>query len=214
MKRVVKFARSLGMPIALLLAGQASAAAPETGDWLVRAGASTVAPQSDNGTLHLDRAIPAPPSKIEVDDSTSFTLTVSYFLTPNVAVELLAAYPFSHDFTLEDINLDGSVDHLPPTLSLQYHYPINDTFKPYAGIGVNYTIFSNAHVEAPVNVNIDNSVGLAGQVGLDVALNEHWLVNVDVRYMEIGGDVDVNNVDVGNVDVNPWIYGLNVGYRF
>ncbi len=213
MRRVFNSAGVKCIAATLALAGQAWGA-PQAGDWIVRAGASTVAPQSDNGTLHLDRAIPAPASKIEVDDSTSFTFTVSYFLTPNVAVELLAAYPFSHDFELTDVNLNGKVDHLPPTLSLQYHYPINETFKPYVGVGVNYTIFSNADVDAPVNVDVDNSIGLAGQVGLDVFLNERWLVNVDVRYIEIGGDVDVNNVNVGNVDVNPWVYGLNVGYRF
>ena len=65
-----------------------------------------------------------------------------------------------------------------------------------------------------MNVDVDDSVGAAFQVGLDVSLNDAWLVNVDVRYIEISGDVEVNGVDVGNVDVNPWVYGVNIGYRF
>ena len=90
--------------------------------------------------MQLGLAIPAPSSKIEVDDAPGFTFNVSYFLGRNVAIELLAAYPFTHDFELTDVNLEGEVDHLPPTLSVQYHFPLNDTWKPYVGAGVELDI--------------------------------------------------------------------------
>jgi outer membrane protein len=207
-----------GITSAVALAGSASAAAPETGDWIVRAGASIVAPESNNGTLYLDRVLgpEAPAADLEVDNGTSFTFTVSYFLTSHVAVELLAAYPFTHDFTLQapGLKIDGKVDHLPPTLSVQYHYPVGENFIPYVGVGVNRTYFFNADVNAPVDVNIDDSTGLAGQIGLDIMVNKKWLVNAEVRYIDISSNVDINKVNVGNVDINPWLYGLNVGYRF
>jgi outer membrane protein len=187
--------------------------ATEAGDWLVRVGASVVAPESDNGTLDLTD-LELPDSDIDVDDGTSLTFTVSYFFTPNIAVELLAAYPFEHDFELEDIELDGQTDHLPPTLSVQYHFAVNETFKPYVGVGVNWTMFSDESVEAPVDVSIDDSVGIAGQAGVDILFNENWLLNFDVRYISIEGDVEVGGFDAGTVDVNPWVYGAHVGYRF
>lgn len=202
----------VGVASTFLLARTASAA--ETGEWLVRAGVSVVAPESDNGTLDLADAIAAPASDIDVDDAPGFTFTVGYFFTPNVALELLAAYPFSHDFELEDINVGGEVDHLPPTLSLQYHLPIGETLKPYVGVGVNWTMFSNEDVDVPVDVSIEDSVGLALQTGVDMRLGDHWLLNLDVRYIEIEGDVEVEGVDVGSVEVNPLVFGLNLGYRF
>ena len=182
----------------------------EGGDWLVRAGASVVAPQSDNGNLNLGSAV----TDIDVDDATGFTFNVSYFFTRNIAVELLAAYPDSHDFELEALNLEGKVDHLPPTLSVQYHFPINEQWNPYVGVGINWTMFSNAKVDAPVSVSVDDSVGPAAQIGVDYAFNDKWLLNVDLRYIVIEGDVNVQGAKVGTVDINPWVYGINIGYKF
>jgi len=195
------------------LALSAPALAAEAGDWIIRAGVTTVAPDSDNGTLALDALDPdLPPSEIDVDDGTSFTFNVSYFFTQNIALELLAAYPFNHDFSIDAVGLEGEVDHLPPTLSLQYHFPLNDVVKPYVGAGINWTIFSDEKLNAPLDVNLDDSVGFAGQVGVDIKLNESWLLNFDVRYINIESDVEVAGVDVGTVDVNPWTFGVNIGY--
>ena len=82
---------------------------------------------------------------------------------------------------------------------MQYHYPINEMFKPYVGVGVNYTIFSNADVDAPVVSTSTTPSDSRDKSVSDVALNEHWLMNVEVRYIEIGGDVDMNNANVGDV---------------
>jgi outer membrane protein len=209
----MKTVAALGAGLLTSAVCASGANAAEAGDWLVRVGASVVAPESDNGTLRLG-ALELPDSKIDVDDGTSFTFTVSYFFTRNVAVELLAAYPFTHDFELSNLGIDGETDHLPPTLSLQYHFHVNDTFKPYVGAGVNWTLFSDEKVDAPVSVNIDDSVGLAAQVGVDIALGQGWLLNFDVRYINIEGDVEVAGVDVGTVDINPFVYGIHVGKTF
>ena len=198
--------------LGLSLSGLAAAA--ESGDWMVRAGASFVAPKSDNGTLALDRLGEIPPADIEVDDGTSFTFTVSYFFTQNWAVELLAAYPFNHDFDIDDVGLEGEVDHLPPTLSVQYHFPMSATVKPYVGLGVNWTMFFDEDLNAPLDVDLDDSVGLAGQVGVDIALNDAWSVNFDLRYIDIASDVEVEGIDVGEVEIDPWVFGINVGYTF
>jgi outer membrane protein len=44
--------------------------------------------------------------------------------------------------------------------------------------------------------------------------NEHWFGNADVRYMKIESDIEVAGVDVGTVDINPWLFGVSIGYRF
>ena len=57
-------------------------------------------------------------------------------------------------------------------------------------------------------------VGLAGQIGLDIDLSEQWFLNLDVRYIDIEADAKVAGIDVGTVDIDPWLFGLNLGYRF
>lgn len=191
------------------------AAAAEAGDWMLRAGASLVAPNSGNGTLALDRVDDAlPAAEIEVDDGASFTFTVSYFFTENWAVELLAAYPFSHDFDIDAVGIEGEADQLPPTLSLQYHLQMSPTVKPYVGLGVNWTMFFDESLNVPIDVDVDDSVGLAAQVGVDIALSDAWSLNFDLRYIDISGDVEIAGVDVGEVKIDPWVFGINVGYTF
>ena len=90
---------------ALLLVG--SAQAYDSGDWLLRGGAHYVEPKSNNhGT-------------VSVDGAASITASLSYFFTPNLAVDVLAAIPFEHDITLNgDGSTVASTMHLPPTVSM------------------------------------------------------------------------------------------------
>ena len=111
------------------------------GTWSVAAGAHMVDPKSDNGTL-ADGA-----RSVEVDDDIRPTISGEYFIANNIGVELLAAIPFHHDITLTDNDgsqINAETQHLPPTLSLQYHFDYDNmpmNIKPFVGVGVNYTTF-------------------------------------------------------------------------
>ena len=191
--------------------------AVEKGDWLIRAGATNIAPDGDNGDLNLSRIDEELPiASVDVDDAWGFTFNISYFFTDNIAVELLAAAPYEHDFEVSapGLALSGSTKHLPPTLSVQYHFNPAGQFKPYIGAGVNWTIFFDEDLDAGLNVDLDDSFGVAAQVGVDLMINEHWFGNFDVRYIQIESDIEVAGVDVGSVDINPWLFGVSVGYKF
>ena len=34
------------------------------------------------------------------------------------------------------------------------------------------------------------------------------------RQIDLSPDIDLGGADLGSVDLNPWVYGLHVGYRF
>jgi outer membrane protein len=193
--------------LAMILA--VPAYAQEAGQWLVRVGATSINPDSDNGTLFIPTAV-----DVDVDDAWGLTFNVSYFFTERWAVELLAAAPYNHEFDLKGTGISGETDHLPPTLSVQYHFPVSERITPYVGLGVNWTIFFDEDLSVPVNLELDDSVGVAAQLGMDIDLNENWFMNVDVRYIKIESDAEVAGVDVGTVKINPWLFGVNVGYRF
>ncbi len=38
---------------------------------------------------------------------------------------------------------------------------------------------------------------MVGQVGVDIALNDAWSLNFDLRYVDISSDVEVEGIDVG-----------------
>ena len=216
--------------IALTLAAAIFMAAPaamahEAGDFYVRVGASNVDPDDPNGDIDLTVVDPALGKQdIEVDDAWSLTFTGSYQWKENWAVELLAAYPFEHDIELEDLGKVGETKHLPPTLSLQYHFLPKGKFQPYVGAGINYTIFFDDGPDGTLkdlggDLEIDdNSFGLAGQIGADYMFNDRWFINADLRYISIETEAKVTIPGVGtikeDVDINPWVYGLNIGYKF
>ncbi|WP_298978879.1 OmpW family outer membrane protein [uncultured Psychrobacter sp.] len=184
-----------------------SAFAVPAGTWSIAAGAHMVDPKSDNGTL-ADGAF-----SVEVDDDIRPTISGEYFIANNVGIELLAAIPFHHDITLTDANgdtVDGKTQHLPPTLSLQYHFdgynmPMN--LKPFVGVGVNYTTFFEEKV-ALGDLELDDSVGVAGHVGLDIPFAPTEAFRIDVRYMDIKTDAKLDGNDIGEVDISPWVYGI------
>jgi outer membrane protein len=86
-------------------------------------------------------------TKATLDSDTQLGLTFAYMLTDHIGLELLAATPFKHTVGVKGLGggLDGKladIKQLPPTLSLQY-YPMDASskFQPYAGVGINYTLF-------------------------------------------------------------------------
>ncbi len=201
------------------------ALAHDAGDFYVRVGASNVDPDDPNGDIDLSVVDPAlGVADINVDDAWSLTFTGSYQYTENWAVELLAAYPFEHDISVDGLGKVGSTKHLPPTLAVQYHFLPKSAFQPYVGVGVNYTLFFDDGAEGTLkdlggDLEIkDNSWGFAAQVGLDYMFNDNWFINADVRYIAIDTEAEVTIPNVGtikeDVDIDPWVYGVSIGYKF
>lgn len=199
--------KTLGKALAgvALLGASQMALAHEDGDWLFRFGAMNVDPKSNNGDV------------VDVDSDTSFTFTFSYMLTENWAIDLLAAWPFEHGIDLKDGPRVGKTKHLPPTLSIQYHFLPNAQFQPYAGVGVNYTNFFDEETSgllAGSELSLDDSWGLAAQVGIDWMFGEKWFFNLDARWIDIETDATLDGLFLEKVEIDPFVYGAHVGFRF
>ena len=202
---------------ALLALVASPALAYEAGTWVLRAGVGVVAPDSDN--LVLD-----PDTIVEVDDGTSLTLMGTYMFSPNWAFDVLASWPFNHDIKLGDAKI-AETDHLPPTFSLQYHFLPDSTFQPYAGAGLNYTTFFSTDVTQTLtdltgitDIDLDDSFGLSLQLGADWTFGNNWLLNFDLRWIDIESDLTasdgVDSAELGTVAIDPWVYSINIGYSF
>lgn len=188
----------------LLLAGVPLAYAADT-PWLARAGVSYIVPTSDPGDIL--------PGTIDIDSDPGLTFNVAYFFTPHLAIDVLGGLPFEHDIKLNGDKV-GKTKQLPPIVSLQYHFAPDAQIRPFVGIGLNYTYFYDEELDNGAKLELSDSWGAAFQVGLDVAIDEHWSLGGDVRYAKIDSDVKINGNKVGSVDVDPTVYSLNLGYRF
>ena len=202
--------------LAAALCASLPATALEPGDMMIRVGAHTVAPDVDSETTPN-----IPGGQVDVSDGTSLTITLGYMLTSNIALDVLAALPFAHDIegagALEGAGVVAEVEHLPPTISAQYHFAPDSGVRPYVGLGVNYTTFTDVDEVGALagdSLDLDDSIGLAVQGGVDVDLSSGWFVSFDVRYMQI--ETEANSATTGrfNVTLDPWVAGFAVGKTF
>ena len=205
--------------IALLLAAllPAAASAHQAGDFFIRAGSATVRPTggSDN-VLGL--------GEFNVSNNTQLGLTFTYMATDHIGVELLAATPFRHKVGLGPTGTLATVHQLPPTLMAQYYFLDNSSkFQPYAGIGVNYTTFFNnkfndtGRAAGLSDLHVKDSWGVAGQLGMDYQINQNWMLNTSLWYMDINTKVKFKaNGDQQSIktNINPWVFFFGVGYSF
>jgi outer membrane protein len=193
--------------LALLLS--APAFGQEAESWIVKVGAHDVDPKSGNGRL-AGGAL-----GVDVDDSVRPTATLERLFTPHLGLEIIAAWPFEHEVSLNGAPA-AKVKQLPPTLSLQYHFAPAATISPFVGVGLNYTRFFSIEERGPLQgarLSLGDSWGLAAHAGVDFRLGERWLAGVDVRWIDIDTRVRVNGVAVGTVAIDPLVAGAYVGYR-
>ncbi|NHQ91613.1 MULTISPECIES: OmpW/AlkL family protein [Janthinobacterium] len=187
----------------------ASNAMAQEGPWLVRARA-----------VHIDPADKSAPvggvgasDRLTVSSKTIPEIDISYFFTPNIAAELILTYPQKHDVKLDGNNI-GTFKHLPPTLSLQYHFMPEKQFSPYVGAGINYTNISDVKLLNGAGRLEHDSWGYSLQAGVDYKLDKNWSLNLDIKKVQIRSDVFIGGAKASEVKVDPILIGVGVGYRF
>lgn len=225
----------------LLVLALAAAFAPvlaqaEAGDWVARARIVDISPNEDSNlgkTVNKNVApVMSPGAELSVDNNVIPELDISYYVTKNIAAELILALGTRHDLSVKGDSLAtvgnqklGSVNALPPTLTAQWHFNPDQTFDPYVGAGVNYTNMLDRNLKfskgalAGTKIKVDSdSWGYALQAGLDVNLKDGWLINADVKYVTISTDVKANLggnwTKIDSLDINPWVIGVGIGKKF
>ncbi len=176
--------------------------------WLIRGRALGVIPDESNATVG------GAPAALSVDNSIVPELDFTYFFNDNIAMELILAVT-PHDVKLGGTEITNAL-LLPPTLTLQYHHPMG-AWKPYVGAGVNYTVVIDSDPTGAIGGvdDWDNSFGLALQAGVDYAIDDKWSINFDVKKLFLNLDATVTGAATpASIDIDPWIVGLGVGYRF
>lgn len=221
---------ALGMVLA-----QPAAAGDYNGNFMVRLQATGIITQDNLNALTSISGAPVADLKaagFDADVSNTFlpTLTLTYFLNKNLAVELLCCFSRHHVDLQPPAAFAGLAGRVadtwifPPALTLQYHFDAMGGFKPYVGAGVQYIHFFNEGVGQntlnATSVSIDSAFGFTLQAGFDLAIGNGWYLNADIKktWLETTATWHNSAVTGGNiradVDLDPLIVSVGVGYRF
>jgi outer membrane protein len=209
---------------ALLLATVAQAQAPAAeSNWEVRFRAVQAifqhkADPIDVATLHI------PKDDTYVSNKVLPEVDISYLVNQYLSAELILTYPQRLDVYASSVRV-GTVDVLPPCLTLQGRYPIGP-ITPYIGAGANLTLFTAQNVAVPagvlgtdaVKLKVNNATfGFVGQAGFDLAVpGVPVTLNVDVKYVTMQNDVKVkaSGAKITTITYNPILIGAGVAYKF
>lgn len=169
-----------------------------------------VAPKNNNGIL-------AGAFKSDIDSNAQPTVTLGYKFNPNWSAEAwLPLTRFEHDVKLDGTQ-SATIEHRPMLFTAQYHFMPDSAFQPFLGAGYGWVNVSDERTTGPIvgtNLNVGSGDGFVGQFGVDFFASSNVFIRADARYFNWKSDVKLNGAGIGEVEVNPWIYGVSVGYRF
>jgi outer membrane protein len=217
---------AFGLAAGVMGSALPAVAGSETGDVMVRVLATVVDPDTDATVRAGGTVIPG--ADADVSTEVIPALTIDYFFSPNLALELFCC------FAKHEIDGAGTISNLheiadtwifPPALTLQYHVNGMGALKPYVGVGLQYINFFDTgtgdNLLGAQKVSIDDAVGFTLQAGLDISLGNGWYLNADVKKTWLDTTVTWHNnaalggLDVvGDADLDPWIFSGGLGYRF
>ena len=221
-----------GVLMTFLMATElAVAAGPQAGEWFVRLRPSMVDPQNrSQDTVRLN-GLNIQGGQVSVDEAGTLAIDIDYMITRNIGLDIMLDTSSDHDIhgrgSLNGLGKIAETKVLPPALWLNYYFFAEKKFRPYLGAGIGYVIFFDQEADGSLeavlggrsNLDVDNTPVSGGQIGFDFDITDRWFLTANFKATRMRPRAEIQSRNLANkinVDVNidPFIYGVGVGYRF
>jgi len=190
----------------------------------------TIHSQADNLSSNGPAFLTPQPAGISIGDAT--TLMISYIrrLDDHWELDLESGIAPTHDTygvgTLAPFGVITKVKQAGPTLFVNYKFgPPESRFRPFVGLGINYTRFYDAASTAsgnlasggPTKVELSDSWGSAAQVGAGYKIDERWSVVGTIVAVRVKSDLTATTGSIQRkttINFRPLVYTLGIAYSF
>jgi outer membrane protein len=181
---------------------------------------------------------PYTPPGLNVSNPSVNTLYIAYMrrLSPHFDAELTLGVPpvtrsvAKGPATVGSVPFNGqtiaTTRWLAPSLLVKYYlFSPSAMFRPYLGVGVNYTKFESRQVTAagdaisggPTSLSLPSSVGPVGNVGLSYHPFNQFVVNASWSASWVNSRLTTDTAGIlrtSHVEFNPRAVVVAVGYQF
>jgi outer membrane protein len=162
-----------------------------------------------------------PGADAEVGDATTALFTYEYAVSPNFGVELVLGVPPKITAKAKgSVAFLGEVltaRNVAPAVLVNYHFgQPGQGLRPYVGVGVNYTKFTDVKTPYGWDVKLSDSAGLLVHGGVDWAINKNWGMFASIARVDVKSNLVATGAVVlrTTIDFRPWTYEAGFSYRF
>lgn len=162
-----------------------------------------------------------PGADAEVGNATTLLVSFERELTSHIGIELVLGWPPTIKAkgagTVRFLGEVLSAKNIAPTLLVNYHFGDRAaTWRPYVGLGINYTYFADAKTPYGWDVNLSSSWGLAAQAGIDYTIDKQWGLFASIAKVQVKSDLVAIGASVlkTTIDFRPVTYAAGVLYKF
>jgi outer membrane protein len=166
-------------------------------------------------------------------------ITTEYYVTDNIGVATLIGLPLTVNLvgegTLNKYGTLGSTRPIPPAIVLRYHlFAAQSKFRPFVGLGLNYTWFTQVRTTnsrfvtdnlgpgGSAHASLSSSWNPVFEIGANYAITKHWSVGTAVGYVPLKTHLTLDGttatgthiVSRSTLRINPINVFLNVAYTF
>jgi len=166
-------------------------------------------------------------------------ITTEYYVTDNLGVATLLGLPLKVNLvgngSLQKYGDLGSTRPMPPALELRYHlFSAESKFRPFVGLGVNYTWFTQVRLSnsqfvtdslgpgGSAHAELSSSWNPVFEVGANYAITKHWSVGTSLGYIPVKTHLTLYGqtatgtqiVSKSTLRLDPLNVFLNVAYTF
>jgi len=207
--------------------------------YTIQVGGAYVDPNSSAGTA-TGPLTPLDAISLKVKPQTTVFFSVTREINDQWDVQLAMGIPPAHDVAFkvtkasalpasvaaQDGVIISKVTQVAPTLFANYKFgEAGSAFRPFVGLGVNYTMFDPAETTpandaingGPTKIKLTDSWGLAWQLGAVYKIDKRWSVSGTYSSADVKTTTTTNTLGIERkVDIkfSPNVYILAVGYSF
>ncbi len=176
-----------------------------------------------------------PDARLDVDDARTLIFGYQRYFDAHWGLDLALGIPPKHKVygrgALEGFGQIASSKQVAPTLFVNYRFgQTGDRLRPFVGLGINYTHFTDTRSTTagnwasggPTKLKLKDSWGWAAQAGASYALTDRWTLNATVAAADVDSQLTATTTLPGGgtvvrrttIDFNPVVFTMSVGWRF